>query len=47
MKEFSQAMTFKIFKPMLGKFVMDLWANREPETQKINAQYPCVATNLG
>ena len=26
---------------------MNLIQNREPTTQKVNAQYPCLATNLG
>ena len=43
----SQQLTFKVFQPELGKLPMNILTSRSPETQKINAQYPCVATNLG
>jgi hypothetical protein len=33
--------------PEAGKYEMNLKSNRSPVSQKINAQFPCLATNLG
>ena len=47
LEQYSQNLSFKVFQPELGKLEMNLLSSRVPVTQRISAQYPCTATNLG